>query len=172
MRFYVDDNNSVLYKFYDGQGITEDGSTSGVRYQNVHTHFVHWKSGNSIQFNALASGPHRIRFVLVDQSEVELPATTQTLAFTVVPGTGGAFSLQEVVGNLDFPVPMAPAPDVPKTSLRKFSKVRVSNGKIVKVCAATSPDCVLNPARIEYAEPVTLAMLIFVLKTAPNWPLA
>ena len=111
MRFYVDDNNSVLYKFYDGQGITEDGSTSGVRYQNVHTHFVHWKSGNSIQFNALASGPHRIRFVLVDQSEVELPATTQTLAFTVVPGTGGAFSLQEVVGNLDFPVPMAPAPD-------------------------------------------------------------
>ena len=111
MHFYVDGNNSVLYKFYAGPGITEDGSTSGVRYQNVHTHFVHWKSDNSILFNALATGSHQIRFVLVDQAGVELPGTAQTLAFTVVPGTGGVFSLQEVIGNLDFPVPMATAPD-------------------------------------------------------------
>ena len=55
MHFFVDDD-PVPYKFYDGPGITEDGSTSGVRYQGVHTHFAHWKSGGSIQFNALASG--------------------------------------------------------------------------------------------------------------------
>lgn len=110
MHFYVD-NDTTVHRFYDGQGITEDGSTSGVRYQNVHTHFVHWKSGNSIQLNALASGAHQIRFVLVDQSGVELTATPQILTFTVSPGTGGAFSLQEVVGNLNSPVPMATAPD-------------------------------------------------------------
>ncbi len=110
MHFFVD-NDPTVHKFYDGPGITEDGSTSGVRYQNAHTHFVHWKSDNSILFNALAAGSHQIRFVLVDQLGTELISTAQTLAFTVVPGTGGVFSLQEVIGNLDFPVPMATAPD-------------------------------------------------------------
>ena len=76
MHFYVDDD-PVTYKFYDGPGITEGGNTSGVRYpdihnQYIHTHYVHWKSGSSIQLNALASGAHRVRFVLVDQSETEL----------------------------------------------------------------------------------------------------
>jgi len=75
MHFFVDDD-PVPYKFYDGPGITEDGSTSGVRYQGVHTHFVHWKSGSSIQFNALASGPHRLQFVLVDQAEAPIPVTS------------------------------------------------------------------------------------------------
>jgi glucose/arabinose dehydrogenase len=65
MHFYVD-NDPVPYKFYDGPGITENGSTSGVRYQGLHTHFVHWKSGGSIQLNALASGPHQVQFVLGD----------------------------------------------------------------------------------------------------------
>jgi hypothetical protein len=36
MHFYVDDD-PVVYKFYDGPGITETGSTSGVRHQGVHT---------------------------------------------------------------------------------------------------------------------------------------
>ena len=110
MHFYVD-NDPIVHEFYDGPGITEDGSTSGVRYRDVHTHFVHWKSGSSIQLNALASGSHRIRFVLIDQSGNELPGTAQTLAFTILQGADGAFSLQQVVGNLDFPVPMATAPD-------------------------------------------------------------
>ena len=74
MHFYVD-NDPVPYKFYDGPGITEDGSTSGVRYQDLHTHFVHWKSGGSIQLNALASGFHQVRFVLVDQTEAPIPFT-------------------------------------------------------------------------------------------------
>ena len=73
MHFYVD-NDPVAYKFYDGPGITEDGSTSGVRYQGLHTHFVHWKSGSSIQLNALASGSHQVRFVLVDQTEAPIPS--------------------------------------------------------------------------------------------------
>src|SRR5712692_3778106 len=77
MHFFVD-NDPVAYKFYDGPGITENGSTSGVRYQGLHTHFVHWKSGGSIQLNALASGPHRLRFVLVDQTEAELTSTEKT----------------------------------------------------------------------------------------------
>ncbi len=112
MHFYVD-HDATVYKFYDGPGIVENGSLSGVRYQGVHTHFVHWKSGSSIQLNALASGSHHVRFVLVDQdqAETELPSTQQTLVFTILPGTGGELSLQEVVGNLDFPVAMATAPD-------------------------------------------------------------
>ena len=110
MHFYVD-NDPVVYKFYDGSGITEDGSTSGVRYQGLHTHFVHWKSGSSIQLNALTSGSHQVRFVLVDQSETELTSTEKILAFTILQGTGGVFSLQEVVSNLNFPDAMATAPD-------------------------------------------------------------
>ena len=74
MHFYVDDD-PVPYKFYDGPGITEDGTTSGVRYQGLHTHFVHWKSGSSFQLNALASGSHRVQFVLVDQAEAPIPVT-------------------------------------------------------------------------------------------------
>jgi len=113
MHFYVD-NDPVVYKFYDGPGITESGSTtSGVRYEGVHTHFVHWKSGSSIQLNALASGPHQVRFVLVDQdpAETELMSTTKTLSFTLLPGTGGVFSLQEVAGPMGLTAAMATAPD-------------------------------------------------------------
>src|SRR5262245_41935810 len=64
MHFYVD-GDPVVYTFYDGPGIGEEGSTSGVRYQGIHTHYVHWKSGTSIQLNALASGSHQVRFVLL-----------------------------------------------------------------------------------------------------------
>lgn len=112
MHFYVD-NDLVVYEFYDGQGITESGiTTSGVRYQGGHTHFVHWKSGSSIQLNALASGSHQVRFVLVDQAGTELTSTTEkTLSFTIPQVTGGVFSLQEVASGLNFPTAMATAPD-------------------------------------------------------------
>jgi glucose/arabinose dehydrogenase len=111
MHFYVD-NDSVMYKFYAGQGIGEEGSLSGVRYQGAHTHYVHWKSSNSFQLNALASGSHQVRFFLVDQSETELTSTVKTLSFTILQGTtGGDFSLQEVVSGLSVPVQMATAPD-------------------------------------------------------------
>ena len=110
MHFYVD-TDPVVYKFYDGPGIGEEGSTSGVRYQGIHTHYVHWKSGNSIQLNALASGSHQVRFVLVDQTESELTSTQKTLGFTILPGTSGEFSLLEVASGLSVPVQMATAPD-------------------------------------------------------------
>ena len=110
MHFYVD-NDPVVYQFFDGAGTGEEGSTSGVRYQGVRTHFVHWKSGSSIQLNALASGPHQVRFVLVDPNETELTSTEKTLTFTILPGTGGKFSLQEVASGLSFPTAMATAPD-------------------------------------------------------------
>ena len=110
MHFYVD-SDQVVYKFYVGPRIGEEGSLSGVRYQGAHTHYVHWKSSNSFQLNALASGSHQVRFVLVDQSEIELTSTEKTLSFTILQGSGGAFSLQQVVGNLSSPVAMATAPD-------------------------------------------------------------
>ena len=110
MHFYLD-NDPVVYKFYAGSGIGEEGSTSGVRYQALHTHYVHWKSSNSFQLNALPSGSHQVRFVLVDQSETELSNTEKTLFFTILQGTSGEFSLQQVVGNLSLPVTMATAPD-------------------------------------------------------------
>ena len=118
MHFYVDDD-PVTYKFYDGPGITEGGNTSGVRYpdihnQYIHTHYVHWKSGSSIQLNALASGAHRVRFVLVDQSETELPtpSTEITLTFSIAAVAGGDFSLLEVASGFgSVPVQMATAPD-------------------------------------------------------------
>ena len=110
MHFYVD-NDPVVYKFYDGPEITETGITSGVRYHDVHTHAVHWKSGSSIELNALASGAHQVQFVLVDQTGTELASTANTLSFTILPGTGGDFSLQEVVSGLIFPASMATAPD-------------------------------------------------------------
>src|SRR5262245_47994948 len=110
MHCYVD-NDLVVYKFYDGPGVTEDGSTSGVRYQGAHTHFLHWKSGSSIQLNALASGSHQLRCVLVDQSETELTSPEVTLAFSIVAGASGDFALQEVVSGLNFAVNMATAPD-------------------------------------------------------------
>lgn len=110
MHFYVD-NDPVVYQFYVGPGVAEEGNLSGVRYHSVHTHAVHWKSASSIQLNGLASGLHSVRFVLVDQAETELVSTDQTLSFVIQPGIGGAFSLQEVVGGLDFSVAMASAPD-------------------------------------------------------------
>jgi glucose/arabinose dehydrogenase len=111
MQFYVDNDTSVVYKFYDGSGITEDGNTSGVRYQNAHSHFVHWKAGNKIQFNALASGSHEINFVLLDLNGSPLPGTEKTLPFTILQGTGGTFSLQEVRSGLSSATAMATAPD-------------------------------------------------------------
>ena len=133
MRFYVDNNNSVMYELFAGSGITEDGATSGVRYQGVHTHFVHWKSNSSIQLNALASGAHEIRFVLVDQGGAELASTEKTLGFTVQQGTGGNFSLQDVVGGLNFPTSMATAPD------GRIFVTELQTGKIRVVTPTATP---------------------------------
>ena len=111
MHFYVD-GDPIVYKFYDGPGIAEDGSLSGVRYLGVHTHFVHWKSRSSISLNALAAGSHQVRFVLVDvdQGETELN-TEKVLNFTIQQVTGGDLSLVKVVGGLNVPVAMATSPD-------------------------------------------------------------
>ena len=95
MHFFVD-NDPGAYKFYDGPGISENGSTSGVRrYQTLHTHFVHWKSGGSIQLNALASGPHQVQFVLVDQTDVPIPFTPPAVTNLVT-----AFRMNEGSGTM------------------------------------------------------------------------
>ena len=96
MHFYVD-GDPVPYEFYDGPGVTEDGNTSGVRYQGVHTHFVHWKSGSSIQLNALASGPHGVRFALVDENGQEI-ATPITLP--AAPNLVTAYGMNEGNGTI------------------------------------------------------------------------
>ena len=110
MHFYVD-GDPIVYKFYDGPGIGEEGNKSGVRYQGVHTHYVHWKSGTAIQLNALASGLHQVRFVLVDPDENELATTQKTLSFIINLQGSANFLLQQVVDGLNTPVSMATAPD-------------------------------------------------------------
>jgi glucose/arabinose dehydrogenase len=140
MQFYVDNITSVLYKFYDGSGITEDGSTSGVRYQGVHTHFVHWKSGSSVQFNALASGPHQVNFALLDLNEAPLPGTEKTLDFSIAAGTGGAFSLLQVASGLSFPTAMATAPD------GRIFVTELMTGKIRVVTPTATPPWLVQSA--------------------------
>ena len=108
MYFYVD-NDPAIFKFYDGPGITEEGSTSGVRYpdpntqQYGHTHFIHWKSGSSFQINALASGPHQVQFVLVDQDGNKLTNTAKTLSLHHLAGDSRRF----------FPSRGCQRPDIP-----------------------------------------------------------
>ena len=101
MHFFID-NDPVAYKFYDGPGITENGSTSGVRYHGLHTHAVHWKSGGSIEINALASGTHEVQFVLVDQADDPIPVTPPVVtdlvtAFRMNQGSGT--TLADVSGS-------------------------------------------------------------------------
>ena len=148
MHFYVD-NGAVMHRYYGGPGITEDGSTSGVRDQNGHTHFVHLKSGGSIQLNALASGLHKVRFVLVDQAETELTSTEKMLSFTILQGTGGHFSLKKVIGNLFFPVTMATASDG-----RIFvNEMQTGNVRVVRPLRRSLGSCRLHRLPISRLKP-------------------
>jgi glucose/arabinose dehydrogenase len=109
LHFYLD-NDPVPYNFYNGAGINED---NGVRYNGVHTHFVHWKSATSFDIFGLPSTAHAVRFVLADLNHNELANSeaTKTLNFTVGLPSAGGLQLQSVISSLNFPVGMALAPD-------------------------------------------------------------
>ncbi|MGH7180574.1 MAG: PQQ-dependent sugar dehydrogenase, partial [Nitrospiraceae bacterium] len=112
MHFYVD-SDPIAYKFYDGPGIVEEGNLSGVRYQGVHTHFVHWKSSSSFAISGLSSGLHKVRFVLTDANDKELTNTeaNKTLNFLVEIPPAGDLQLERVLTGLDSPVGLSLAPD-------------------------------------------------------------
>jgi aldose sugar dehydrogenase len=109
LHFYLD-NDPVPYNFYSGAGINED---NGVRYNGVHTHFVHWKSATSFDIFGLPSTAHTVRFVLADLSHNELANSeaTKTLNFSVSQPLPGGLQLQSVLPSLNFPVGMSLAPD-------------------------------------------------------------
>ena len=111
LHFYLD-ADTIPYNFYSGTGINSD---NGVRYNGVHTHFVHWKSATSFDIFGLPSGPHTVRLVLTDQNHNELANSeaTETLNFSVSQPPTGDLQLQSppVISGLNFPVGMALASD-------------------------------------------------------------
>jgi glucose/arabinose dehydrogenase len=109
LHFYLD-SDPVPYNFYNGVGIDAD---NGVRYNGVHTHFVHWKSATSFDIFGLPSTAHSVRFVLADQIHNELANSeaTKTLNFTVSQPPTGDLQLQSILSGLNFPVGISLAPD-------------------------------------------------------------
>jgi glucose/arabinose dehydrogenase len=107
LHFYLD-NDPVPYNFYNGASIDAD---NGVRYNGVHTHFVHWKSATSFDIFGLPSTAHTVRFVLTDLNHNELAISEKTLSFSVSQPPTVDLQLQPVISSLNFPVGMALAPD-------------------------------------------------------------
>ena len=111
LHFYLD-ADTTPYMFYNGAGINDD---TGVRYNGVHTHFVHWKSATSFDIFGLPSTAHTVRLVLADQSHNELTNSeaTKTLNFSVSQPPSGDLKLQlpAIISGLNFPVGMSLAPD-------------------------------------------------------------
>lgn len=109
LRFYLD-SDPVPYRFYNGAGIN-DGN--GVLYNNVHTHFVHWKSGTSFDIFGLSSASNTVRVILADQNNNELTnaEATKTLTFSVSQPPAGDLTFQSVLQGLNFPVGLSLAPD-------------------------------------------------------------
>jgi len=109
LHFYLD-NDPTPYMFYNGTGINSD---NGVQYNGVHTHFVHWKSGASVDIFGLSSAAHQVRMILANANHTELtnPEATKTLNFSVSQPPSGDLQLQPVLQNLNFPVGMSLAPD-------------------------------------------------------------
>jgi glucose/arabinose dehydrogenase len=109
LHFYLD-NDPAPYMFYNGAGINAD---TGVLYNGVHTHFVHWKSATSFDIFGLSSALHQVRFVLADQNHNELANSEamKTFNFSVSQPPTGDLQLQSVLSGLNFPVGLALAPD-------------------------------------------------------------
>jgi aldose sugar dehydrogenase len=106
LRFSID--GGAQHDFYNG---TANPTNLGVRLNNVHTHFVHWKSSSSFDLFALAAGGHQIRLVLVDGSNSEIAGTATFHNFTVQASPPGQLQLELVLGGLNFPVGLAQASD-------------------------------------------------------------
>lgn len=109
LHFYLD-ADTTPYMFYNGAGINAD---NGVRYNGVHTHFVHWKSATSFDIFGLPSTAHAVRLALADQNDNKLANSeaTKTLNFSVNQPPTGDLQLQSVLSGLNFPVGLALAPD-------------------------------------------------------------
>ena len=107
IHFFLD-NDLTPYEFFSGPD--ED---TGVLYQGVHTHIVHWKTSNSFHIFQQPSGKHRVRLELVDSAHQPLgnPESKKTIEFTIVEPAGGEFRLEPVLSGLAVPVSMAMAPD-------------------------------------------------------------
>lgn len=107
IHFFLD-NDPTPYEFFSGPD--ED---TGVLYQGVHTHIVHWKTSNSFHIFQQPSGKHRVRLELVDSAHQPLgnPESKKTIEFTIVEPVGGEFRLEPVLSGLAVPVSMAMAPD-------------------------------------------------------------
>ena len=107
IHFFLD-NDPTPYEFFSGPD--ED---TGVLYQGVHTHIVHWKTSNSFHIFQQPSGKHRVRLELVDSAHQPLgnPESKKTIEFTIVEPAGGEFRLEPVLSGLAVPVSMAMAPD-------------------------------------------------------------
>ena len=107
IHFFLD-NDPTPYEFFSGPD--ED---TGVLYQRVHTHIVHWKTSNSFHIFQQPSGPHQVRLELVDSAHQPLgnPEAKKTIDFTIVEPPGGELRLESVLDGLAIPVSMAMAPD-------------------------------------------------------------
>lgn len=107
IHFFLD-NDPTPYEFFSGPD--ED---TGVLYQGVHTHIVHWKTSNSFHIFQQPSGKHRVRLELVDSAHQPLgnSESKKTIEFTIVEPVGGEFRLEPVLSGLAVPVSMAMAPD-------------------------------------------------------------
>lgn len=109
LHFYLD-TDATPYHFYGGNGINSD---TGVLYNGVHTHFVHWKTGTAFDIFGLSSGSHQVRLILANGGHGELAnaEATMTRTFTVQSPPSGDLQLQSVLPGLNFPVGMSLAPD-------------------------------------------------------------
>ena len=126
LHFYID-SDLVPYRFYDGAGVNDN---NGVLYNNVHTHFVHWKTGTSFDIFGLSASNHTVRVILADQNSIELtnPEATKTLTFSVSQPPAGDLTLQSVLPGLNFPVGLSLAPDGRVFfSERLTGKIRIIN---------------------------------------------
>jgi glucose/arabinose dehydrogenase len=129
IHFFLD-NDQTPYEFFSGPD--ED---TGVLYQGLHTHIVHWKTSTSFHMFQLASGTHQVRLQLVDNAHQPLgnPESTKTIAFTVAEPPGGELRLEPVLSGLNVPVSMALAPD----GRVFYNELRTGDVRIVDIVGST-----------------------------------
>ena len=129
IHFFLD-NDPTPYEFFSGPD--ED---TGVLYQGVHTHIVHWKTSNSFHIFQQPSGKHRVRLELVDSAHQPLgnPESKKTIAFTIAEPPGGELRLEPVLSGLEVATAMAMAPD----GRVFFNELRTGNVRIIDIMGGT-----------------------------------
>lgn len=129
IHFFLD-NDPTPYEFFSGPD--ED---TGVLYQGVHTHIVHWKTSNSFHIFQQPSGKHSVRLELVDSAHQPLgnPESKKTIAFTIVEPPGGELRLEPVLSGLERATAMAMAPD----GRVFYNELSTGNVRIVDIVGGT-----------------------------------